>query len=116
MTYHTIGKHFDFIVGPYDTANWVNYFNVLKMGDYRFCFAVSRKHRLAAKKELSVTDLYGEQLIMVKRGTSALIDGIRDDLMRSHPQIQIEDAPSHYDIDVFNRCEQSESVLLTLDA
>lgn len=116
MTYRTIGKHFDFMVGLYDTANWKDYFNVLKLGDYRFCFAVSRKHRLAVKRKLSVTDLYGEQLIMVKRGTSMLVDEIRDDLMCSHPQIQIEDAPPHYDIDVFNHCEQSEAVLLTLDA
>ena len=116
ITYRTIGKHFDFIVGPYDTVNWENYFNVLKLGNYRFCFAVSRKHRLAEKKELSVMDLYGEQLIMVKRGNSALIDGIRDNFMRFHPEIQIQDAPRYYDIDVFNRCEQNQVVLLTLDA
>jgi DNA-binding transcriptional LysR family regulator len=115
-TYRTIGKHFDFIVGPTLTENWKEYFRVLELGSYRFCFAVSRNHRLASKKTLSVKDLYGEKLAMVNGGKSAVIDGIRDFLIRNHPQIQIKDVPRLYDLDVFNRCEESDTVLLSLDA
>jgi len=48
-TYRNIGKDFDFIVGPFLAENWGDYFRVLELGNYRFCFAVSRKHRLASK-------------------------------------------------------------------
>ena len=115
-TYRTIGKHFDFIVGPYLTENWKDYFRVLELGSYRFCFAVSRNHRLASKKTLSAKDLYGEKLAVVNGGKSAVIDGIRDFLIKNHPKIRIKDIPRLYDIDVFNRCEESNTILLSLNA
>ncbi|RKN83705.1 hypothetical protein D7M11_16000 [Paenibacillus ginsengarvi] len=54
----TIGKQFDFIVGPIIIENWMNYFRMLELGCYRFCFAVSHNHRLASKKTLSIKGLY----------------------------------------------------------
>jgi len=59
------------------------------------------RHHLAQKKALSLTDLHGEQLIIVKRGTSGLIDSIRDFITEQHPEIQIIEGPQHYSIDVF---------------
>ncbi|MDF2870192.1 MAG: LysR family transcriptional regulator [Anaerocolumna sp.] len=115
MTNHTVGKDFDFIVGLYDKVAWKDYSNVYELGRYHFFFAVSRNHRLASKKELSLPDLYGERLMMIKRGNSPVIDGIRDYIENEHPAIEIEDTPYSYDIEVFNRCEQSGAVLLTID-
>ncbi|WP_297418916.1 LysR family transcriptional regulator [Clostridium sp.] len=115
-TYRNIGKHFDFIVGPFLTENWKDYSRMLKLGNYRFCLAVSRKHRLASKKKLSITDIYGEKLVIVKGGTSVAIDEISEFLIKNHPEIHIKNVPRLYDIDVFNRCGQSNVVLLTLDA
>ncbi len=111
-----LGKHFDILVAPKVIANWKGPFQALKLGEYRFSFAVSIRHPLAKKKSLSLKDLHGEQLIIVKRGTSGLVDSIRDFIMEHHPEIKIVDAPQHYTIDVFNRCEQGNEVLLTLDA
>jgi hypothetical protein len=62
-----------------------------------------------------VTDLYGELLVMLKPGTNPLIDSIRGHLRTEHQEILIKDALHQYDIDVFNRCEESGAVLLTLD-
>ncbi|KRE46397.1 LysR family transcriptional regulator [Paenibacillus sp. Soil724D2] len=115
-TYRTIGRQFDFIVGPFLTDNWKDYFRVLELGSYRFCFAVSRNHRLASKKTLTVKDLYGERLVVVNGGKSAVINDIRDFLIRNHPQIRIKDVPRLYELDVFNRCEESNTVMLTLEA
>jgi DNA-binding transcriptional LysR family regulator len=115
-TYRTIGKDFDVIAGPYLTENWKDYFRVLELGSYRFCFAVPRNHRLASQKTLSINDLYGEKLAVVNGGKSKVIDGIRDWLIRNHPKVRIKDVPRLYDLEVFNRCEQTGTVLLTLDA
>lgn len=115
-TYRTIGKHFDIIVGPILTENWKDYFRFLKLGRYRFCFAVPRNHRLAFKKTLSAEELHGEKLVVVNGGKSAVIEELRDFLLRDHPKIKIKDVPRLYDLDVFNRCEEIGAVLLTLEA
>ncbi|GHO62923.1 hypothetical protein KSC_018150 [Ktedonobacter sp. SOSP1-52] len=113
--YRTIGKDFDVMVGAYERANESDSFQALKLGEYRFCVAVSREHSLARKERLSVTDLYGERLVMIQSGTSPLIDAIRGYLGTEHQEIQITDGLHQYDIDVFNRCEAGCAVLLTLD-
>ena len=77
--------------------------------------AVSREHRLAGKKRLEIEDLYGETLMMVRRGDSGVNDEIRNDLDRNHPQIHIEDTPQFYDMEVFNRCAQTGNVMVTLE-
>ena len=113
--YRTIGRDFDIMVGAYERANGSDSFHALKLGEYRFCAAVARGHPLASKEMLSVTDFYGERLVVLKPGSSPLIDGIRGYLVTQHPEIEIKDTPLHYTIDVFNRCEGSGAVLLTLD-
>ncbi|EHI99906.1 transcriptional regulator, LysR family [Clostridium sp. DL-VIII] len=111
-----LGKNFDVFVVPKVIGNWIGTVQALKLGEYRFCFAVSIRHHLSQKKVLSLTDLHGEKLIITRRGTSGLIDSIRDFIMTHHPEIQIIEGPPHYSIDVFNRCEQGNEILLTLDA
>ncbi len=114
--YLNLDKSFDILIVPKVIGNWSRDFEVLKLGEYRFSFAVSIRHRLAQKKVLSLADLHGEQLIVVKRNTSGLIDRIGDFIMEHHPEIQIVEGPQNYSMDVFNRCEQGNEVLLTLDA
>ena len=113
--YRTIGKDFDVMVGAYERANGSDAFQALKLGEYRFCVAVSREHPFARKDMLSVTDFYGERLVVIKPGSSPRIDGIRRYIVTEHPEIQIKDTPPQYTIEVFNRCEESGAVLLTLD-
>ncbi|MBB3128727.1 DNA-binding transcriptional LysR family regulator [Paenibacillus rhizosphaerae] len=115
-TYRTIGKHFDIIVGPILTENWKDYFRVLELGSYRFCFAVPRNHRLASQKTLSVKDLHGEKLAVVNGGKSSVIDEVHDFLLKKHPEIKIKDIVRIFDLEVFNLCVESGAVLLTLDA
>lgn len=113
--YRTMGKDFDVMVGAYERANGSDAFQALKLGEYRFCVTVSRGHPLARKERLSVTDLYGERLVVIKAGGSPRIDEIRGYLVTEHPEIEIKDTPQQYSLDVFNRCEGSSTVLLTLD-
>lgn len=110
-----LGEKFDFLMGVCDSRLWLGRCSFLPLGRCRKMVAVSRDHRLAGRKRLSVSDLYGETLMMVKEGDSAGNDRIRADLVRDHPAIQIEDTPHFYDISVFNRCAQTGNVLLILD-
>lgn len=110
-----LGEKFDFLLGVCDSKLWLNQCNILPLGRYRKMCAVSREHPLAKKKQLEISDLYGETLMMVKEGDSEVNDQIRKDLTRSHPAIQIEDTPHFYDISVFNRCAETGNVLLILE-
>ncbi|QHW29452.1 LysR family transcriptional regulator [Paenibacillus rhizovicinus] len=115
-TYRTIGQSFDIMVGPFLADRWKAHYRMLELGSYRLCFAVSRHHRLASKKTISVTDLYGERLAVVNGGNCSVIHEIRDFLIKNHPQIRMKEVPRLYDLDVFNRCEESNTVMLTLEA
>lgn len=114
-TIDDLGADFDFIVGACDSEEWLKRSKFFPLGKYRFCCAVSRQHRLARREELAWTDLYGERLMMVRRGDSPSNDAVRDMLEKEHPGILIEDVFCFYDMEVFNRCEQTGAVLLTLD-
>jgi DNA-binding transcriptional LysR family regulator len=110
-----LGEKFDFLLGVCDSKLWLDKCNMLPLGRYRKMCAVSREHPLAQKKQLEISDLYGETLMMVKQGDSEVNDRIREDLTRNHPAIQIEDTPHFYDISVFNRCVETGNVLLILE-
>lgn len=110
-----LGIKFDFLIGVCDSKAWLSLCRFLPLGKYRKMVAVSREHRLAPRKSISMEDLYGETLMMVKRGDSGVNDFIRNEIEMHHPEIQIEDTPQFYDMSVFNCCAESGKVLLTLE-
>lgn len=110
-----LGEKFDFLIGVCDSKAWLSLCNFMPLGRYKKMIAVSREHRLALKSSIGLEDLYGETLMMVKRGDSGVNDFIRNDLEKNHPQIHIEDTPQFYDLSVFNRCAETGNVLLTIE-
>lgn len=104
-----------FLVGVCDSKAWLSVCNFLPLGRYKKMIAVSRDHKLAGKKSVDISDLYGETLMMVKKGDSGINDFIRNDIETNHPQITIEDTPQFYDISVFNRCAETKNILLTIE-
>ena len=52
--------------------------------------------------------------MMVKQGDSSNNDELRKELI-SHGNITVVDTPSFYDMTVFNRCAESDDILLSLD-
>mgnify|MGYP002560466215 CR=1 FL=1 len=110
-----LGKKFDFLIGVCDSKAWLSRCNFLPLGRYKKMIAVSREHRLAKKSLIEINELYGETLMMVKRGDSGVNDFLRNDLERNHPQIKLEDTPHFYDMSVFNRCAETDKVLLTIE-
>lgn len=63
-----LGEKFDFLIGVCDSKLWLSRCNFLPLGRYKKMVAVSREHPLANKKLIHMEDLYGETLMMVKRG------------------------------------------------
>lgn len=110
-----LGQKFDFLIGVCDSKAWMSLCSFMPLGRYKKMIAVSREHRLASKKILDIEDLYGETLMMVKKGDSGVNDFIRNDIEINHPRIRIEDTPQFYDLSVFNRCAESGNALLTIE-
>ena len=102
-----LGKNIDIVGGIFDeTMLHLRGCAGLELTRGRFCCAVSIHHRLADKDKLQVSDLYGENLLLMHRGWSHYVDQLRDDLWQHHPQIHIVDF-DFYSMDVFNRCENT---------
>lgn len=110
-----LGEKFDFLIGVCDSRAWLSLCDFLPLGTYKKMIAVSYKHPLASKKTVTLNDLHGETLMMVKRGDSGVNDFLRNDLEQNHPQIKIEDTAQFYDMSVFNRAAETGNVLLTIE-
>lgn len=110
-----LGEKFDFLIGVCDSKKWLSRCNFLPLGRYAKMVAVSREHPLASKTCINIEDLYGETLMMVRKGDSETNDHIRRNLEENHPEIHIEDTPQFYDLSVFNRCAKTGNVLLTIE-
>lgn len=110
-----LGEKFDFLIGVCDSKEWLLRCNFLHLGRYKKMVAVPREHPLAKKERINIEDLYGETLMMVRRGDSGVNDFLRNDLEKNHPLINIEDTPQFYDLSVFNRCAETGNVLLTIE-
>ena len=109
-----LGKNIDIVGGIFDeTMLHLRGCAGLELVRGPFHWAVSIPHRLAAKDKLQITDLYGENLMLMHRGWSHYVDQLRDDLWQHHPQIHIVDF-DFYNMDVFNRCENTNDVLLAI--
>lgn len=109
-----LGKNIDIVGGIFDdTMLDVRACAGLELVRGPFCCAVSIHHRLAIKDKLQLSDLYGENLLLMHRGWSRYVDQLRDDLWQNHPQINIVDF-DFYGMDIFNRCENTNDVLLAI--
>lgn len=78
-----------------------------------FCCAVSIHHPLATKDKLTMEDLYGQNLMLMHRGWSHYVDVLRDEIWQYHRKINIVDF-DFYNVDIFNRCENGNYVLLAI--
>lgn len=109
-----LGKNIDVVGGIFDdTMLDLRCCAGLELSREPFCCAVSIHHRLAVKDRLSVQDLYGENLMLMRRDWSHYVDLLRDDIWQNHREIHIVDF-EFYNMNVFNRCENSNDVLLAI--
>ncbi len=111
-----LGHNIDVVAGIFDeTMLGVRQCAGFEISRQPLCCAVSVHHRLADRHRLKVQDLYGESLMLMHRDWSLYVDRLRDDLWQNHSQIHIVDF-DFYSVDVFNRCENSNDVLMAVEA
>ena len=110
-----LGQTIDVVAGIFDeTMLKLRKCAGLEISREPICCAVSIHHRLAQKDRLSVRDLYGENLMLMRRDWSHYVDMLRDDLWKNHPQIHIVDF-DFYDVAAFNKCENNNCVLMAIE-
>ena len=106
------GKNIDIVPGWFDEKFWgISGCCATKIEDDSICCALSVNHPLAFSEKLELSDLHGERIMLIHRGWSKYTDIIRDELWTNHPDIKLIDVP-FFDIDVFNRCENSGEILI----
>lgn len=115
-TIANLGNDIDCFVGPCGSRDFVNQNGLLVLGTYDCCIAVARSSELAQKARLTWDDLEGQRLMLIRRGDSLVLDRMRDEIARSHPGIEVVDAPHFYDAKIFNECEREGVAMETLDA
>lgn len=111
-----LGQNIDVVAGIFDDT-MLNVRNCagFEISRQPLCCAVSVHHRLAGKNKLTIQDLYGENLMLMRRGWSCYVDALRDDIWQNHSQIHIVDF-DFYSVDVFNRCGNGNDVLMAVQA
>lgn len=112
----SLGSRLDFMVGVFGSRRMQELAEFVELGRHRLCVAVPRKHPLAAKETLDVRDMYGEKLIIVREGDEMNLGALRETLRRDHRQITLVETDFFYDMETFNECELTNSLLLTFDA
>lgn len=107
-----LGTNIDIVLGWFDDTFLDSHScRALKLENEPICCALSINHKLAFHKKLKITDLYGENVMLIKRGWNKHTDEIRDKLWTEHTQINIIDVP-FFNVDVFNQCESSNDILI----
>ena len=110
-----LGQHIDIVAGVFDDEFLkTRECAALKLSKEPIRCAVSIHHRLAQKDKLTIQDLHGENLMLIHRKWNSYVDGLRDDLRKHHKEINIVDF-DFYNVDIFNQCENSQDVLMTID-
>lgn len=109
--FKSLGKDIDCFVSPCDSRTWQENYAIYPLRTCTCCIAMSRRHSLAQKENLTWSDLDGETLMLLKPGESPALDALRQEIETNHPAIQLVDLENFYNIAVFNECDQKGYLL-----
>lgn len=110
-----LGNKIDIVAGSFDD----NFLNDRKCSGLALSYepircAVSVYNELSKKNSLKISDLYGKNFMLIKRGWNICTDKIRDDIIKNHPEINIIDF-DFINLTIFNQCENSNDLLMCID-
>ena len=108
-----LGKTIDCFVSGYDITNIDKSYNVYPLTENPCRISVPKNHKLATRKQLNWKDLFGENLMLLKKGISPVIDKIRKEIKTKYPKINIIDVVSFYNAKIFNECVEKGYLIET---
>jgi len=110
------GQHIDVVAGWFDKEFLkTSECEALELFKDPIRCAVPITHKLAQKDTLTVQDMYGENLMLNYQIWNSRLDRLRNELTQYHTNINIVDF-EFYDVNIFNKCANSNSILMTFDA
>lgn len=112
----SLGERIDLLPGIFNSRAMQACARYLPLGTLQLCVCLPAGHRLAQREMLQLEDLHNETLMMIRRGDTPLLDAFAARLALEHPQIHIEETDYFYDIETFNACARTGSLLLSLEA
>jgi len=108
-----LGKTIDCFAAGYESNLVLKTCGIYPLKENPCHISVPKNHKLASKKLLKWSDLNGENLMLLKKGNSPVIDRIRKEIITKHKKINIVDVPSFYNAQVFNECVSKGYLLET---
>lgn len=110
-----LGEDIDIVAGAFDES----------FLEYRGCAAMelsrepgrilcSTNHPLAERDSLTLDDLAGRKVLIIRRGWNHVTDAIADELRGCGRDIEVEEFP-FINVDIFNRCVESGELLVGID-
>lgn len=110
-----LGEDIDIVAGAFDES----------FLEYRGCAAMeisreparilcSAAHPLAERDRLTLDDLAGHKVLVIRRGWNHVTDAIADELRGCGRDIEVEEF-SFINVDIFNRCVESGELLVGID-
>lgn len=111
----SLGSKIDFMAGVLGSQTMLEMADFYELWRCPLCVAVPRMHYLASRSGLEMSDLAGEKLVMCRRGDAPYLELLRSDLQQKCPQIILIDTDFFYDLDTFNYCELTGSLLLSFE-
>ena len=110
-----MGKNIDIVCGVYDERALKNWQCAAQFAaDVPMRCAVSVYDPLAKKDRLTVEDLHGRSIMLIREGWNEETDRLRKWLTEEHPEINIVTF-DFINLSVFNDCENSDHVLMCID-
>ncbi len=108
-----LGKHIDVVAGLYDDHFLAERgCKAARLYDKKLLFAIPVTHPLSKNERISIYDLQGYKVMLVRKGWNQYIDGLRADLLVGG--VEIEEFPM-FNISAFNRAAKENMPIVTIE-
>lgn len=108
-----LGKHIDIVAGLYDDSFLIGRgCKAAYLYDKQLLFAIPSTHQLSNKSKITIDDLNGEKVLMIRKNWNEYIDELRNDLLDRGVIVLEFDM---FNISAFNRAVKENLPIITVD-
>lgn len=102
----------DMVASLIPSTQWGNRHGIMELYRIPLAVAVPLTHPLASRSSIRVEDLFGETVLMVRRGDTSYVDALRNWWEDQYPQIHIEDV-APYSLHTFNQAAAENKAMIS---